>query len=70
MSSSLFGDNMVRNIEQDYILLLGRVFYIRDIILLGLTTKKNPLLKWCLLKILQPQVPLIMHTEQFQQCIA
>ena len=30
---------MVPNIEQDDILLLGIVFYIRNIILLGLTTK-------------------------------
>ena len=45
MSSILFGDTMVPNIEQDYILLLGIVFYIRNDILLGLTTKKT-LLIW------------------------
>ena len=27
--------------EKDYILLLGLIFYIRNIILLGLTTKKH-----------------------------
>ena len=32
---------MVPNIEQDYILLSGIVFYISYIILLGSTTKKN-----------------------------
>ena len=32
---------MVRNREYDYILLFGIVFYIRNIILLGLTTKKH-----------------------------
>ena len=32
---------MVPNIESDCILLLGIVFYIRNIILLGSTTKKN-----------------------------
>ena len=31
---------MVPNIEKDYILLLGIVFYIRNILLLGSTTKK------------------------------
>ena len=32
---------MVLHIEYDYILLLGIVFYIRNIILLGSTTKKT-----------------------------
>ena len=32
---------MVPNIEEDYILLLGIVFYIRSIILLGSITKKT-----------------------------
>ena len=32
---------MVPIIEKDYILLLGIVFYIRNIILLGSTTTKN-----------------------------
>ena len=41
MSSILFGDTMVPIIEQDYILLLGYSFYIRDIILLGSTTNKD-----------------------------
>ena len=40
MSSILFGDIMVPNIEQDYILRWGIVFSIRKIILLGSTTKK------------------------------
>ena len=31
MCSILFGDTMVPNIEYDYILLLGVVFYIRNI---------------------------------------
>ena len=39
LTSMLFGDSMVPIIEQDYILLLGLVFYIRNIILLGSTTK-------------------------------
>ena len=41
LSSILCGDIMVPNIEKDYILLLGIVFYIRNIILLGSTTKKH-----------------------------
>ena len=41
MSSILFGDTMVHNVESDSILLLGIVFYIRNIILLGSTTKKT-----------------------------
>ena len=41
LSSILFGDTMVPNIDLDYILLLGYSFYIRDIILPGSTTKKN-----------------------------
>ena len=41
LSSILFGCIMVPNIESDYILLLGYSIYIRNIILLGLTTKKN-----------------------------
>ena len=36
-----FGVTMVPNIEYDYILLLGIAFYIRNIILLGATTKKS-----------------------------
>ena len=41
MSSILFGDTRVPNIEYDYILLWGIVFCIRNIILLGSTTKKH-----------------------------
>ena len=41
---------MVPIIELDYILLLGIVFYVRNIILLGLTTKKT-LLKFIMLYI-------------------
>ena len=41
MNSILFGDTMVPIIEYEYILLLGIVFYRRNIILLGLTTKKT-----------------------------
>ena len=41
MSSVLFGDIMVPNIEYDSILLFVIVFYVRNIILLGLTTKKH-----------------------------
>ena len=41
MSSILFGDTMVPIIEKDSILLLVLVFYIRNVILLGLTTKKE-----------------------------
>ena len=41
MNSILFGDTMVPIIEQDYNLFLGIVFYIRNIILLGSTTKKH-----------------------------
>ena len=44
MSSILFGDTMAPNIEEDYILLLGIVFYKRNIILLGSTTKKTLLM--------------------------
>ena len=40
MSSISCGDIMVPNIEKDYILLLGVVVYIRNVILLGSTTKK------------------------------
>ena len=40
MSSILFGDTRVPNIELYSILLLGIIFYIRNIILLGSTTKK------------------------------
>ena len=36
----LFGDSVVPIFEQDYILLLGIVFNMRSIILLGLATKK------------------------------
>ena len=41
LCSILFGDTMVPNIEYDYILLFGIVLYIRNIILLGSTTKKS-----------------------------
>ena len=41
LSSILFGCIMVPNIESDYVLLLGDSTYIRNIILLGLATKKN-----------------------------
>ena len=41
LSSILFGDTMVPNIDQDYILLLGMVSYTGNIILLGSTTKED-----------------------------
>ena len=41
LSSILFGFTMVPIIEQDYVFLWGIVFYIRNNILLGLTTKQN-----------------------------
>ena len=40
MSSILFGDTMVINIEQDY-LLLGIVTYTKSLILLGSTSQKH-----------------------------
>ena len=42
-----FGDIRVPNVEQDYILLLGIVFYIKNEILLGSTTKKTLLKSPC-----------------------
>ena len=41
MGSIVFGDTLVPIIEYDSILLLGIVFYIGNIILLGFTTKKH-----------------------------
>ena len=40
MSSILFGDTMVPNIEEDYVSFWGIVFYIRNIILLGSQKKQ------------------------------
>ena len=48
MSSSLFGDTMVPNIESDSILFWGIVFYIRNIVSLRSTTKKTLLKCPCL----------------------
>ena len=41
MSSILFGDTMVPNIEKGHIFLLGIVSYIQNIILFGSTTKNS-----------------------------
>ena len=39
MSSTLFGDTIDSNVEEDYILLFSVVFYIRNIVLLGSTNR-------------------------------
>ena len=41
LCSFVFEDTMVPNIEKDYILRLAIVLYIRNMILLGSTTKKT-----------------------------